>query len=126
VLGAWFWSWITFGPTPYLALPAIGWDFDGTTGRGYVEGQMRGPGLLYGEVELRQQVTRNGLVGATAFLNLSSFSEATTRRFTRVDPGYGVGLRLKLNKYTGTNVGLDVGFDRTGVRNVYLISTEAF
>ena len=57
-------------------------------------------------------LSRDGFWGAAAFLNLLSTSEPETERFGHVDPGYGVGLRIKLNKRSTTNITLDYAWGR--------------
>jgi hypothetical protein len=46
--------------------------------------------------------------------------------FGRVDPGAGVGLRLKFNKRTATNLSIDAAWDRFGVGHMFLGLQEAF
>ncbi len=76
-----FWTWgqfITSGNVPYLALPSIGWDTYGRSGRGYVQGRFRGTNMVYGESEFRMPISRNGLFGAVAFINATTASNPTT------------------------------------------------
>lgn len=119
-------SWTTFGHAPYLDLPAIGWDRDNRTGRGYVQGRIRAPDIWYIEAELRRQITRNGLLGAVGFFNLTSASESSGNGLSPADVAYGIGLRLKLNKKTGSNITADLGFDKFGKARFYLGTGEAF
>lgn len=119
-------TWTTFGHAPYLDLPALGWDRDNRTGRGYVQGRIRAEDLWYAEAELRQQITRNGLVGGVAFFNLTSASEASGKKLAPADVAYGVGLRIKLSKKTGSNITADLGFDKFGKARFYLGTGEAF
>jgi hypothetical protein len=67
------------------------------SGRGYVEGRFRGNDMLYLESEYRFGITRNGLIGGVLFVNGQSFSAYNSSTFKRVAPGYGTGLRLKVN-----------------------------
>jgi outer membrane protein assembly factor BamA len=119
-------AWTTFGHAPYLDLPAIGWDRENRTGRGYVQGRIRAANIWYAEAELRQQITRNGLIGAAAFFNLTSASDVGGTRLSPADQAYGIGLRLKLNKKTGSNITADLGFDKFGKARFYLGTGEAF
>ena len=109
-----FWAmgeFVTSGNVPYLALPAIGWDTYGRTGRGYVQGRFRGKNMMYGETEYRQPISRNGLFGAVAFFNVTTASSPTSGQqlFANLAPGYGVGLRINMNKKDRTNICIDYG-----------------
>ena len=109
-----FWSWgefVTSGNVPYLALPAIGWDTYGRSGRGYVQGRFRGVNMVYGETEFRWPISRNGLFGAVAFLNATTASNPNTGQalFNTLAPGYGFGLRIKMNMKDRTNICVDYG-----------------
>jgi hypothetical protein len=119
-------DWFTVGRAPYMELPSIGWDRDATTGRGYGQGRLRGNQMLYVEGEERAPLTPNGLLGLTFFLNLSAFSNPETNQFNTLNPGYGVGLRLKFDKNTDNNVRFDFGWGRDGSHGVYLGLGEAF
>ncbi len=109
-----FWTWgefITSGNVPYLALPSIGWDTYGRSGRGYVQGRFRGANMVYGESEFRLPISRNGLFGAVAFLNATTASNPITGQvlFASLAPGYGIGLRIKMNMKDRTNICVDYG-----------------
>ena len=125
ILAVWGLTWFSFGRPPYLELPAIGWDYNNRTGRGYAQGRIRAEDLIYGEAEYRVTLTRNGMWGAAAFFNLTSASdEAGTLQSP--NPGGGVGLRLKLNKHSDTNIAIDVGFGSEGSHGVFFGTGEAF
>ncbi len=121
-------DFVTHGIAPYLALPATGTDTMARSGRGYAEGRFRGERLVYGEIEYRASLTRDGVVGVVAFLNATTVgSEFTQERlFDRVALGGGMGLRARLQKRSRTNICLDVGFGREGSRGIYLGLAEAF
>jgi outer membrane protein assembly factor BamA len=109
-----FWTWgdfVTSGHVPYLALPAIGWDTYGRSGRGYVQGRLRGENMVYAETEYRLPISRNGLFGAVAFLNATTASNPFTGQaiFDALAPGYGIGLRINMNKKDRTNICIDYG-----------------
>jgi len=109
-----FWTWgqfVTSGNVPYLALPAIGWDTYGRSGRGYVQGRFRGTNMVYGESEYRLPISRNGLFGMVAFLNATTASNPLTGQqlFNTLAPGYGVGVRVNMNKKDRTNICIDYG-----------------
>ena len=91
-----FGDFVTGGYAPYLDLPATGMDTYGRSGRGYGEGRFRGERMLYGEIEYRASLMRNGLVGMVVFLNLTTITNLETgeRLFHTVAPGAGAGLRL--------------------------------
>jgi hypothetical protein len=125
-----FWTWgefVTSGNVPYLALPAIGWDTYGRSGRGYVQGRFRGVNMVYGETEYRQPISRNGLFGAVAFLNITTASNTTTGQtlFNSLAPGYGVGLRINMNKKDRTNICIDYGRGQSS-SGVYFNIQETF
>jgi hypothetical protein len=119
VLAFWGYYWQDFGKPSFLLLPSSGWDDFWNTGRGYSQGRYRGNSMRYLEGEYRFQVSRNGLVGGVIFTNLqnfpdelyTSYSESHGRDSDDVTAlGYGFGLRMKFNKYSKTNVALDIGF----------------
>jgi len=126
VLAFWGWTWLTMGQPPYLDLPAIGWDYNNRSGRGYAQGRIRARDLVYGEAEYRMALSRDGLFGAVAFLNLTSSSDAASGGLQTPDPGGGVGLRIKLNKNSNTNIGIDFGFGVEGSNGVFFGTGEAF
>ncbi len=125
VLALWGLTWITGGRPPYLELPAIGWDYNGRTGRAYAQGRIRATDLLYGEAEYRVTLTRDGLFGAVAFLNLTSAADSAGD-FQAPDPGYGLGLRIKLNKHSNTNITIDYGFGAEGSKGIFFGTGEVF
>jgi len=123
------------GELPYLALPSIGWDFAGRTGRGYVQGRFRGTAEVYAEAEWRFRLTNNGLLGGTVFANASTFARpaatgpgspvSSEALFSTVRPAAGVGLRFMMNREARNNVTLDfaVGQNSGGI---YFGAGEAF
>ena len=135
-----FWvlaSGVTSGHRPYLALPSVGWDAKGTTGRGYVQGRFRGTAEVYAEAEWRFRITDNGFLGGALFVNAETFSrpavslpaygysQAASDLFQVVRPAGGFGLRFLMNRESRTNVRLDFGW---GVDSfaIYLGSGEVF
>jgi len=126
VLGFWFYTWLTFGRAPYLNLPSNGWDTYGRGARGYLQGRIRGPNQIYFETEYRRNLTADGLWGAVAFFNGVVTSNPETSTFGRADPAAGVGLRIKFNKHTNTNVTVDYGWGRDDSRGLFLGMTEVF
>jgi outer membrane translocation and assembly module TamA len=127
VLAFWTFDWLVAnGTPPYLILPSTGWDDNYNTGRGYIQGRFRGRKMLYFESEYRYRITENGLLGGVAFVNLQNFSSDLSPQYSRLFPGYGLGLRLKLNKYSGANLCVDYGFGQNGSRGFFVNLGEVF
>lgn len=105
-----YWTVLT-GKTPYLDLPATNWaPASGISSRGFQIGRYRSNALVYGEIEQRYQLSANGLWGIVGFANISSASEYNTQHFRFWQLAAGVGLRVKFNKYSDTNIAIDLGF----------------
>jgi outer membrane protein assembly factor BamA len=123
-----FGDMVVGGVAPYLDLPATGMDTYGRTARGYAEGRLRGERMLYGEIEYRGTLMRNGLVGMVAFLNTTTLSNSQSgeQLFDHFASAAGAGVRLLINKRSMTNLCFDVGFGQKGSRGVYLAVQEAF
>jgi hypothetical protein len=127
VLSFWSYNNLTLaGTPPYLDMPSIGWDDYSNTGRGYVPGRYTGRNLLYFESEYRFGLTRNGLIGGVVFGNAESILKSTTSGLHDVIPGGGFGLRIKVNKYSNTNVAIDYGFGIGGSRGFFFNVGEVF
>ena len=133
VLAFWSYNWLTLAGKPaYLLLPSTGWDDYFNTGRGYIQGRYRGRQMLYLEMEYRMQITKNGLFGAVFFANAQSFSK-DSQSFSRdlkqmqtIAPAAGAGLRIKLNKFSGTNLCIDYAFGTEGSRGLFVNLAEVF
>jgi len=110
VIAFWLYGWMTFGHVSYLNLPSNGWDTYGRGGRGYVAGRIRGANQIYVESEYRLPLTLNGLWGVVVFANGVSTANPDSGTFSRLDPGIGIGLRIKFNKHTDTNLSIDYGW----------------
>jgi hypothetical protein len=112
VLGIWlYYKGVTSGVAPYLSLPSIGWDQKNRTGRGYVQGRWRGTQELYGELEWRFRITRNGLLGGVVFANAGwSYASEKVGLLQFIRPAGGLGLRFMMNRDSRTNVALDFAF----------------
>jgi hypothetical protein len=117
---------VTGGTAPYFDLPEI--SYDGRSARGYSEGRYRGEHLLYGEVEYRGTVSRNGLLGVVAFLNTTLVDDPTTgqKLLDSPAPGAGFGLRVLLNKRSRTNFYTDWAWGKNGAHGLYIGIQEAF
>jgi hypothetical protein len=127
ILAIWSYNWLTLGGVPpYLMLPSTGWDKTFNTGRGYIQGRFRSNNMLDAEAEYRIQLTRNGLFGMVVFTNFESFSNINTWQFGIPAPAGGLGLRIKLNKYSRTNIAIDYGWGREGSRGFFVNLGEAF
>ena len=127
VLAFWLYGWMSFGPAPYLNLPSNGWDTYGRGARGYFAGRIRGQNQLYMEAEYRRALTADGLWGIVFFLNTTSTAQPLAdNTFGTPDPGGGVGLRVKFNKHTNTNLSLDYGWGRDDSKGFFLGMTEVF
>lgn len=127
ILALWSYNWLTLGGVPpYLMLPSTGWDKTFNTGRGYIQGRFRSNNMLDAEAEYRIQLTRNGLLGMVVFTNFESFSDINTWQFGSPAPAGGLGLRIKLNKYSRTNIAIDYGWGRQGSKGFFVNLGEAF
>jgi hypothetical protein len=109
---SYYWT-VLKGETPYLDLPATSWaPASGLASRGFQTGRYRSNAMLYAEGEQRYQLTSNGLWGMVAFINVSSASEFNTQHFKYWHTGAGLGVRTKLNKFSNTNLAVDLGFSQ--------------
>jgi hypothetical protein len=68
------------------------------------------------EAELRFNITNNGLLGGVIFCDAESLSELSSNKFEVISPAVGLGLRIKFNKFSGTNVCIDYGVGTKGSR----------
>jgi hypothetical protein len=127
VLALWNFEWLTLNGRPaYLDLPSTQWDAYSATGRGYIQGRFRGADMVYAEAEYRYQITANGLIGGVFFLNGESLSAAPGTRLQGIQPGFGPGLRIKLNTISKTNISIDYGFGRQGSNGLFIDVGEIF
>jgi len=127
VLAFWSYNSLTLsGNPPYLDLPATLWDSNTNTGRGYIQGRFRGAQMVYGESEYRFRLTADDLLGGVLFVNGQSFSAAPGTRFQTIQPGFGPGLRVKLNKVSRTNICVDYGFGKEGSKGLFVNVGELF
>jgi hypothetical protein len=127
VLALWSYNWLTTsGHPPYLLLPSTGWDDAFNTGRGYIQGRFRGRNMIYLEAEYRFGITHNGLLGGVVFANAQGFSKETYLKLNDINPAWGAGLRIKLNKFSGTNLCIDYGVGLNGSRGFFVNLNEVF
>lgn len=124
-LALWSYNWLTPAGDPnYLLLPSTGWDDQYNTGRGYIQSRFRGKQMTYFETEYRYRITRGGLIGGVAFFNVEKFF-GNLKPYDDFLPGYGAGLRIRLNKKSGANLCLDYGFGN-GSHGLYVNLGEVF
>jgi outer membrane protein assembly factor BamA len=126
-----FWlmgDFLLSGTMPYLALPSLGWDTYNRSGRGYIQGRFRGQNMVYAETEYRFQLNPSGFLGGVVFLNALTMDNKfiDQRLFDNFAVGYGIGLRIKMNKETRTNVCVDLGIGARGSSGIYFGIQEAF
>lgn len=122
---SYYWTVIS-GKAPFLDLPAVRWEpTPGQSSRGIQQNRYRSNALLDFESEYRFGITDNGFWGGVVFGSITSASEYDTQHFLYWHPAGGVGVRMKFNKYSDTNIGFDVAVSK-GFVNVYLFIGEAF
>lgn len=127
ILAIWNYDWLVLnGKPPYLDLPATNWDTYSSTGRGYIQGRFRGDEMVDLESEYRFPLVANGFLGAVIFINGETFSGLNSHRLQSVQPGWGAGLRVKLNKTSRTNVDIDYGFGEQGSNGLFVNIGELF
>lgn len=125
-----FWgtgSFILGGDAPYMNLPATGYDLMSKSSYGYTIGRFRGDKLLFGQLEYRVGITNNDLLGAVCFGNATTVSapDGSTKLFDHVEPAVGLGLRMKLNKHSRTNISIDYAVGRRS-SGLYIDIAETF
>jgi outer membrane protein assembly factor BamA len=127
VLAFWNYEWLILSGKPaYLDLPSTQWDTFSATGRGYIQGRFRGADMVYLEGEYRYKITANGLIGGVVFINGESLSAAPGTKLQGIQPGFGPGLRIKLNTISKTNISIDYGFGRQGSNGLFIDVGEIF
>ena len=137
IIAVWtYFNLTTSGTLPYMALPAVGWDQMGRSGRAYPQGRWRGNNLFYAEVEYRvglPLVKKNpDLLGAVVFADVTSASfssenpELDVNLFEYFKPAAGLGLRIMIQKKSRLNIGLDYAWGVDGASAFYLSLNESF
>ncbi|WP_439504931.1 BamA/TamA family outer membrane protein [Sediminibacterium sp.] len=129
IIGFWtMGSLLMSGKQPYLEMPAIGWDMYNRTGRGYIQGRIRGENMWYGETEYRFPISKNGLLGGVGFFNLTTATDEAKKQKlgNEFAAGFGFGLRIKMSKKTNTNIAIDYGMGRNGSSGVFVNLLETF
>jgi len=126
-----FWLLGNFTPTgefPYMILPATAYDQRSRSARGYTQGRFRGNNMVYGEAEYRFPLSGcTGVWGGVLFLNATTADNPALSLplFGSIKPGYGLGLRVMVDKKTRTNLAIDVGFGNRS-SGFYLAASETF
>ncbi len=82
--------------------------------------------MIYAEAEYRFRILRNGLLGGVLFSNASTVSDWPGNNFDRINPGYGFGLRIKMNKSSSTNLCFDYAFGADGSSGFAFNMNEVF
>jgi len=124
-----FWSYNVFtikGKQSYLDLPTTASDTYNNTGRGYIQGRFRGDKFVFAESEYRFGITENGFLGGVVFANMQSVSEMQGKPLQSLLPGYGAGIRIKLNKHSNTNIAIDYGIGQGGSKGIFMNLGEVF
>ena len=124
-LRGYYWTSIS-GTEPYLDLPSTRWEpTPGQASRGIQQNRYKSNALMYFESEYRFGITSNGFIGGVVFGSLTSASEYESQQFLYWHPAGGAGLRMKFNKYSDTNIGLDFAASKDYF-GVYLFIGEAY
>ena len=127
ILAFWSYNELTIsGKLPYLDLPSTGWDAYNNTGRGYVQGRFRGNNFIDIEGEYRFKLTNNGLFGGVVFANAESLSDYPSNKFNTISFAKGIGLRIKINKHSKTNLCFDYAFGQGQSHGLFLNVGEVF
>ena len=128
-VAAWAYSdFVVGGVAPFFDLPATGAVPRGRAGRGYDGNRFRGERMAYAELEYRVTLTRNGLLGAVAFLNTESFggSQTGSDLFDSFATAGGAGLRILVDKRAKSNVCFDVGIGKSDSHGLWAGFQESF
>lgn len=126
VLAFWSYLWTTMGSnSPYLDLPAITWDANQRSGRGFYPSRYTGRSLFDFETEYRRSITRDELLGFVVFASANSVTQPQNSQFAYIHAAAGAGIRIKFNKHSGTNFGCDFAGSK-GYDAVYFSLGEAF
>ncbi|AFD06993.1 BamA/TamA family outer membrane protein [Solitalea canadensis] len=128
VFGVWaYGNFVTGGKIPYLNLPSIGWDQRSRSGKGYTQGLFRGNNLVYLETEYRFPISKNQLFSGTVFADFTTTSDKDRdlKLFKSIQPAFGVGFRILLDKATRTNLILNYAWGHKS-KAFYLNAGESF
>jgi hypothetical protein len=126
-----FWVMGNFSPEgdfPYMALSATAYDQRSRSSRGYTQGRFRGKDYVYSEAEYRFPISRcGGILGGVLFVNATSANNQALdlKLMESIQYGYGLGLRVMVDKASRTNLTLDYGFGNKS-SGFYLAVSETF
>jgi hypothetical protein len=127
ILAFWSYNWFTFnGNAPYLDLPSTAWDPYSNLGRGYIQSRLRGKNLMYLEAEYRFGIMRNGLLGGVVFTNAQTVTDWPSNKFQVIYPAVGAGIRIKINKHSGTNLAIDYAIGINKSQGIFINLGEVF
>lgn len=112
----------TDADVPFYELPMMGGD---ASMRGYYKGAYRDKTLLDFQAEYRVPVWN--IFGFATWLGFGQVSDSyQTMSLNGFRPSYGIGLRVRVDSRTNTNLRLDFGLGSSGVRGTYISFAEAF
>jgi hypothetical protein len=130
LIAFWAYGWfVTSGKSPYMFLPATGWDMFSRSARPYTHGRFRGEDLAYTEVEWRFPLQKSkDRLGGVVFVNATTASSRTDNvdLFSYFQAGYGAGLRYMISPKNRVNIGLDYGRGIHGASAIFLNLNEMF
>ncbi|MBF4491361.1 BamA/TamA family outer membrane protein [Flavobacterium sp. JLP] len=128
ILALWtYGQFVTRGKVPYLNLPANGWDQRSRSAEGYTQGLFRGTNLVYLSTEFRFPITCNQMFSGTVFTNFVTANNPDTNihLFQYIQPSFGAGLRILIDKATRTNLIVDYAWGNNS-KGFYLNAGETF
>ena len=123
----WLGTFVTGGTAPYLTLPALGWDQRGRERTGLCAGNFPRRRYFVWRIRIPVPITCNQFLGGVVFVNATSTTDKDrdVHMFQYIQPAFGLGLRLLMDKASRTNFVLDyaVGKKSSGF---YLNAGETF
>ncbi|MCW3112213.1 MAG: hypothetical protein JWR18_609 [Segetibacter sp.] len=126
MVALWSYLWTSLNNrTPYLDLPAIGYEPYQRSGRGIQQNRYRGKSLFYFESEYRSDLRDDGLLGYVVFFNTNTTTNPANGNLSGPHPAIGAGLRVKFNKRSNTNIAIDYAVSK-GYSTLMLNLGEAF
>ncbi len=78
------------------------------------------------EGEFRYRIVPSGILGGVVFGNLQYFTGNPMRSDQILVPAGGLGLRIKMNKKSATNLAIDYGFGINGSQGFFINLGESF
>jgi hypothetical protein len=129
VIGFWLTgNFTTSGNLPYLTLPYLGDDQRARAGRAYTNGRYRGMNMIYAETEWRFPISKcSQILGGVLFVNAvtADAPDKGQHLFDYIQPGFGFGIRLMVNKQFRTNINLDFAIGQKS-QGFYFSGQETF